>query len=264
MITFPNAKINIGLTITGKRTDGFHNLHSVFYPIALKDALEIIPFSELQFTCTGFDAGNDMDNLCIRAYTLLQQKYQLPPVKMHVHKGIPAGSGLGGGSSDAAFTLKLLNTKFNIGLSDTELSTYASELGSDCPFFLQNRPCQASGRGEILEPIDLDLSQYSILIIHPGIHINTAEAFSEIEKCIPCPEYTITALPIENWKGIVVNDFEKIVGKKHPKIPEIINTLYHHGALYASMSGSGGAVYGIFSNKAELPEFPERYFLKWI
>jgi len=264
MITFPNAKINIGLTVTGKRADGFHNLHSVFYPIPLRDALEIIPSDEFIFTCTGFGAGNDKENLCIMAYNLLKQKYDLPPVNIHLHKAIPAGSGLGGGSSDAAFTLKLLNTKFDLSLSDNELSGFASSLGSDCPFFIQNKPCLATGRGEILEPLNLDLSRYSILIIHPGIHINTAEAFSEIEICLPGPEYDITSLPVEQWKGVVINDFEKIVEKKHPQILELINTLYHHCALYASMSGSGSAVYGIFETKADLPKFPGHYFIKWI
>ena len=185
MIVFPNCKINLGLHILGKREDGFHNLETVFYPLLFRDALELIPATnnttEIEFTGSGLAVdGNVSDNLCVKAYYLLKKNFpQLPLVKIHLHKAIPMGAGLGGGSADAAFMLKLLNEKFNLNISTPQLLNYALELGSDCPFFIINKPCIATGRGEILEEIEVDLSAYKIVLINPGIHINTGWAFSQ-------------------------------------------------------------------------------------
>lgn len=273
MITFPNAKINIGLNILSKREDGYHNLQTIFYPVGIKDALEIINAGEQQqevvaFTGSGLPVqGRAEDNLCIKAFYLLQKDFpQLTAVKMHLHKTIPMGAGMGGGSADAAFALQLLNDKFKLNLSLQELVNYALQLGSDCPFFLLNQPCYATGRGEIMEPVSADLSVFQILIINPGIHINTAKAFSQIETGKNTTDLrTLVAQPIDQWRHTVVNDFESSVFAQYPNIADIKDELYRSGALYASMSGSGSTVYGIFA-KGDQPvmNFPAHYFYRWV
>lgn len=250
MIVFPNCKINLGLNILYKRDDGFHDLETVFLPVGLHDVLEILPSPGdiTQLSVTGILPGKPEDNLCMKAFNLLKKDYpQLPEINMHLHKAIPIGSGLGGGSADAAFTIQLLDTKFNLTISKKKMSEYALQLGSDCPFFLINKPCLATSRGEILEPVSLFLSGYKILLINPGIHINTKEAFKEIKPVITGKKIKeIIQRAVETWKSELVNDFEKIVFKKYPQIKKIKETLYENGAVYAAMSGSGSTVYGIF------------------
>lgn len=270
MLLFPNCKINLGLHILSKRQDGFHNLETVFYPIALKDALEIIPSqaSSVEFTSSGLTVdGTEADNICIKAYHLLKRDFpQLPFIKLHLHKAIPMGAGLGGGSADGAFTLQLLNTKFNLALSVQQLIDYALQLGSDCPFFIINKPCYATGRGELLEGIDITLTGYKIVIVNPGIHVNTGWAFSQITPAEPHKKLKkIIAQPIATWKAELINDFENPVFEKYPAIKNIKEELYNKGAVYAAMSGSGSTVYGIFEKEIDLSPFTDKnYFTKII
>jgi 4-diphosphocytidyl-2-C-methyl-D-erythritol kinase len=266
MISFPNCKINLGLHILDKREDGFHNLETFFYPLALHDALEIIQAEKTVCTNSGLQIpGRADDNICLKAYHLLIKDFpELPPIKIHLHKIIPMGAGLGGGSADGAFTLKLLNDKCNLNLSTDQLINYALQLGSDCPFFIINKPSIAVGRGEILEPLPIDLSGYKFLIVNPGIHVNTGWAFSQITPALP--EKSIKKIilqPIETWQKELKNDFEERVFNNHPEIKNIKDELYKQGAGYASMSGSGSTVYGIFKKEIELAlDFPLHYFMK--
>lgn len=270
MIAFPNCKINIGLYITGKRPDGYHDLQSVFYPLLIKDAIEIIDDNKstgVNFSTTGILPHlDDANNLCVKAYQLLKKDFhQLPCIKMHLHKAIPVGAGLGGGSADAAFTLQLINKQYSLGLGTLQLQNYALQLGSDCPFFIKNKPCFVSGRGEVLEEIQLDLSAYKIALVNPGIHINTGWAFSSLEN-IPGKTNLKDSIaqPINEWHKNISNDFEHTIFKTYPEISAIKSQLYDIGALYASMSGSGSSVYAIFEKKAAIPfNFPGHYFCKW-
>ena len=277
MIVFPNCKINLGLNIIRKREDGYHDLETIFLPISFTDVLEII-ISENKTTgvlhlegvghlaVTGLPVNAD-DNLCIKAYNLLKQDFpDLPPVKMHLHKVIPIGAGLGGGSSDAAFTLQLLNEKFKLKVKIEQLIDYALRVGSDCPFFIINDPCFATSRGEILQPINIDLTNYKILIVNPGIHIDTKWAFSKVvphERKISIKE--IVTQPIETWKDQLQNDFELPVFTAYPEIKKIKNDLYEQGAIYASLSGSGSSVFGIFSKETNIQYTQnDKYFHKII
>ena len=272
MIVFPNAKINLGLRIHRKREDGYHDLDTVFYPVALKDALEIIPLdpqektSAFPFSLSGAEiSGRPTSNLCVRAYKMLKKDFpDLPHIRMHLHKTIPSGAGLGGGSSDAAFTLLLLNKMFGLNLNREELIRYANELGSDCPFFIINKPCYATGRGEILEEVDINLSAYRIVIVNPGIHIDTGLAFTNIIPAVPDQSVKeIIKKPVERWKDEMQNDFEKIIFAHHPEIAEIKDQLYRSGAVFASMSGSGSTVFGIFDgDKIPAFTFPSHYFVR--
>lgn len=272
MIVFPNAKINLGLRILRKREDGYHDLETIFYPIGLQDALEIIRLgteektSSFPFTVSGAEIeGRLTSNLCVRAYKLLKKDFpDLPHIKMHLHKTIPSGAGLGGGSSDAAFTLLLLNKLFGLMLDREQLLRYAGELGSDCPFFIINKPCYATGRGEILEEVNIDLSPYRIVIVNPGIHIDTALAFTNVLPAIPDSSIRdIISRPVERWKDDLQNDFEKIIFARYPGIVDIKDQFYSAGAVFASMSGSGSTVYGIFKKDAELRfQFPGHYFVR--
>ncbi|WP_236652762.1 4-(cytidine 5'-diphospho)-2-C-methyl-D-erythritol kinase [Chitinophaga vietnamensis] len=249
MIVFPNCKINLGLYVTGRRADGFHDLETVFYPLPVNDALEVLPAPALQFSSSGIAVpGDAADNLCLRAFHLLQQDFpDLQPVQIHLHKHIPIGAGLGGGSADAAFMLQLLNNKFQLGLDEQQLIAYAAQLGSDCAFFIPNKPCYATGRGEVLEPIALDLSGYSFLLVYPGIHVNTAWAFRQMTPQMPAhPLKEMIQLPVADWKEVVKNDFEAPVFSAHPVLGSIKEKMYEGGAIYAAMSGSGSAVVGIF------------------
>jgi len=270
VIVFPNCKINLGLHIIRKRSDGFHDIETVFYPLGIQDALEIIQTDEqkknIQYSASGLPIeGKTEDNLCIKAYQLLKKDFPgLPAVKLHLHKTIPPGAGLGGGSADAAFTLKLVNQQFNLGLSTEKLLDYALQLGSDCPFFIINKPCLATGRGEFLESIRLDLRDYKFIIINPGIRVSTAWAFSKISPALSStPVKEIIQQPIETWKEELKNDFEEVVFFQHPEIKIIKDELYKAGAIYASMSGSGSTVYGIFKKENEVNlSFPDNYFIK--
>jgi 4-diphosphocytidyl-2-C-methyl-D-erythritol kinase len=260
MVLFPNCKINLGLNILRKREDGYHAIETVFYPVALKDALEGIKSGVstregIAFHSSGLQvAGEAVDNLCVKAYQLLKKDFpELPAVQLHLHKIIPMGAGLGGGSADGAFSLTLLNQLCGLNLSQQQLMQYALQLGSDCPFFILNKPCLASGRGEIMEEITLDLSQYQLVIVNPGIHVSTAFAFSQIRPRVPTQSIAdIIQLPIRQWKEGLVNDFEKTVSTAHPEIGSIKGELYNKGAVYASMTGSGSTVFGLFE-KGDIP-----------
>lgn len=262
MICFPNCKINIGLNIIEKRDDGFHNIETVFYPVGLYDALEIIDSNKLSIELSGIKIeGNSNDNLCIKAYQLISENYNIPPVSIFLHKAIPAGAGLGGGSSDAAFMIQLLNKMFTLNISLEESIHYASMLGSDCPFFLKNAPVFAHGRGEITEEISLNLKGYHILMAKPDFKISTAKAYSLVKPDVPA--FSLADLShknIKDWKNFVVNDFEVPVSKEFPEIIKIKNRLYNSGAVYASLTGSGSAVYGIFESEPEIPSVFEKYF----
>jgi len=270
MISLPNSKINLGLRILSKREDGYHNLETVFYPISIKDGLEIIASTnqeEIIFTQSGNTVeGLHENNLCVKAYRLIKKdRPSLPNCKIHLHKKIPEKAGLGGGSADASATLLLLNNKFNLKISRDQLLKYALQLGSDCPFFIINKPSHATGQGELLKPIDIDLSKYRMIIINPAIAIETRRAFSGITLSHN-PKLLLEAAlkkPIETWKHNVANDFEPFVFGEYPEIKDIKEKLYHLGALYASLSGSGSSVFGIFSSEIKI-EFPTHYFYKWI
>lgn len=260
MITFPNIKINLGLSITEKRPDGYHNLETVFYPVALEDALEIRtnPEAQQKFTLHqhGMEiAGNPENNLVVKAYLLLDKEFHLPPVEIHLYKHIPSGAGLGGGSSDAAFMLKLLNEHYNLQLSDNQLEDYAVTLGADCAFFIKNTPTYAEGIGNIFSPIELSLKGYRIMIVKPDVFVSTREAFANIRP--HRPEYPVREVirrPVAEWKDTLINDFEASVFPQYPVIGEIKEELYHQGAIYASMSGSGSSVFGLFAAGTTLPE----------
>jgi len=268
MLSFPNCKINLGLRILRRREDGYHQLETAFYPFPVKDVLETIRNEALSFTATGLQIPGDAStNLCIKAWQLLKKDFeQLPPVDIHLHKNIPIGAGLGGGSADGASMLLQLNRQFRLGLEEQKLMDYAAQLGSDCPFFILNKPCLAEGRGEKLEPIELDLSRYWLALVSPGIHIGTAWAFS---RCTPTEAgrsiREIIAQPVETWRDQLVNDFEAPVFLAHPDLKKIKAQLYRSGAVYASMTGSGSAFYGIFPRDAglSLPDaslFPGHFF----
>jgi 4-diphosphocytidyl-2-C-methyl-D-erythritol kinase len=263
MVWFPNCKINLGLNVTSKRPDGYHNLETVFYPILLRDALEIIQSTELHFDVTGIKIEGDIeDNLCFKAYQLLKQDFpQLPSLKVHLHKAIPMGAGLGGGSSNGAFMLSMINDKFRLNLSKDALINYALQLGSDCPFFIINKPCFATGRGEILEPVNLNLSAYKIVFVNPGIHVATKEAFSKLLPQTPATSIKdIIQQPIETWKDALKNDFEATIFELYSPIKEIKAEMYAKEAIYSSMTGTGSTVYGIFPKAAEINfGFPEHY-----
>ncbi len=255
MVFFSNCKINLGLHITSKRNDGFHNLETCFYPINFFDVIEIIPSKNFEFTTTGLPINIDIENnLCVKAYQLLKDNFpELPNVKIHLHKNIPMGAGIGGGSANAAYVLKGLQQKFNLPFSNTDLEIFAAQLGSDCTFFIQNQPCIASGRGEVLKTLKLDLSIYQILLIFPNVYISTKEAFAHIQpKLLTQNIETLLQKPITNWKNNLQNDFEFSVFKQYPQLATIKEKLYNAGVLYASMSGSGSTIYGIFPNNLNL------------
>lgn len=263
MIVFPNAKINLGLHVVERRPDGFHNIETCFFPLPWKDALEIIPSKDTGLTLSGLPVpGDPTDNLCLRAYHLLRKDFDLPPVRMHLHKIIPMGAGLGGGSADAAFALRLLSEMFHLMLDETLLSMYAEQLGSDCAFFLLNRPAIGTGKGNELQVIDLDLAGYFLSVVYPGLEVPTKVAYGGI---VPrAPERALTdvlrADPAE-WPGLLVNDFEATVFARHPELAGIKNHFYARGALYSAMSGSGSSVFGLFRGETPM-DWPDGY-LHW-
>ena len=263
MITFPNAKINLGLNVLNKRTDGYHNISSLFLPIPLKDALEIIPCSgATQFSSSGIDLGcKDEDNLVLKAYYLLAQAYHLPAVKIHLHKHIPFGAGLGGGSADAAFALKMLNDMFGLQLSEKVLESYAVNLGADCAFFIKNRAALAQGIGDELSDYPIELQGYSLLLVKPDVHVSTPDAYRFVKPQIPNLSLgDVLQLPIELWSLHLKNDFETSVFAQYPSLALIKQNLYESGAVYAAMSGSGSSIFGIFKQKPKLKPIFAKHF----
>jgi 4-diphosphocytidyl-2-C-methyl-D-erythritol kinase len=272
MIAFPNAKINLGLNILSKRNDGFHDIETVMYPIALCDVLEILESKTRAtvFNCTGLSIDNNNEpaavgnNIVIRLYELLKIDFSLPAVHIHLHKVIPIGAGLGGGSSDCAHTIMLLNKLFNLKISDEQMQHYVSRLGSDCAFFLANQPALATARGEILQLLKLSLGDYYIYLVKPPTYINTAQAYSWVSVSGNWPSISyIIERPVIEWKDVLVNAFEKPVFERYPEIRRIKEKLYDAGAVFASMSGSGSALFGLFEHEPEIIDFPASYF-QWI
>lgn len=260
MLTFPNAKINIGLNVLSRRSDGYHNLETVFYPVKIKDALEIIETDELCFETSGIEIpGYANENLCLKAYNLLKHDFDVPAVKIHLHKQIPIGAGLGGGSADAAFFIRLMNEKFGLSLSSEQMEAYARQLGADCAFFIRNEPVFAKGKGDEFEAIELDLSEYYLTLVMPPVHVSTGEAYRGVSLYQPEASLKeLIKLPVEEWKGLIKNDFEDSVFKNHSAIRGVKAALYEAGALYSSMSGSGASVYGIFKEKVDLTNLEDR------
>lgn len=263
MICFPNAKINLGLNIINKRPDGYHNIETIFYPIPIKDALEAVPADRDSFHATGIpiDAPTEK-NLVMKALNMLRIRNTIPPMEVHLMKKIPFGAGLGGGSSDAAFMLKLINELCGLNYNIQRLETLAASIGADCPFFVKNTPVFASGIGNKFDSIDLSLSGYYLCLVKPDIAVSTPEAYSMVtpqEPEISLKE--IIKMPVSEWKDIMINDFEYSVFSKHPMIGLIKETLYEAGALYASMSGSGSSVFGIFDKPPHIKDEYSTYFV---
>lgn len=266
MITFPNAKINLGLDIVEKRPDGYHNLETVFYPIPLCDILEITPAKEPDapdYTFKMYNAafdGNDDDNLVIKAYKALAADHKLPKVDISLYKHIPTGAGLGGGSADAAFALKMLNDIAGLGLTAEQLRGYASRIGADCAFFIDNTPAYATGIGDILSPTPCSICGYHLVLVKPDIHVSTKDAYALVTPQKPEQPLTeIAKRPINEWKGAMKNDFEKSIFAKHPAMAKVKEQLYEMGAVYASMSGSGSSFFGIFSEEQIIEEIKELF-----
>lgn len=257
MIVFPNAKINLGLHVTGKRSDGYHNIETVFYPIRWNDIMEILPgekhTSGIEVHLSGLPvAGKHGDNLCVKAYQLLKQDFPIHALKLYLHKQIPMGAGLGGGSSDAAAFIKGLNTLFSLGMGSIQMQEYAKQLGADCAFFIDNTPVHAIGKGDEFSNVNVSLKNYFVYVVHPGIHVSTAEAYAHVVPAVPERNITdVLSGDISGWKNTLVNDFEKSVFAAHPQIAEVKRIMYESGAVYASMSGSGSAVYGLFEQRPE-------------
>ncbi len=256
MLIFPNAKLNLGLNVVKKRGDGFHDIESVFYPIFWQDALEIIenkdtnpPFAYSQSGL--FIDAKPEENLIYKTWQLINQTKKLPNIKVHLHKNIPMGAGLGGGSANVAFFINSVNTLFNLNFTEIEKIEIASKIGSDCAFFIKNKPVFAQGKGNEFSDITINLNKHYILVVFPDIHSNTKEAYSGLTPKLPQQNLktVIENTPVENWNENVTNDFEQSIFKKYPAIEEVKSTLYKYNALYASMSGSGSAVYGIFKDK---------------
>lgn len=262
MLTFPNCKINLGLHVINKRPDGFHNIETVFYPVQWQDALEVIENkypkkTKVVFTPSGLTIdGRTEDNLCVRAYNLLDADFDLPPVKIYLRKNIPMGAGLGGGSADAACTIKLLNEKFELKLTGAQMRNYAVKLGSDCAVFIDNKPVFAYGRGEKFKPVAVDLTGWFIAVVHPGIHVSTADAYAGVQKRGKTEGagqlQQQILLPVSKWKRVLENDFELSVFQKHKSIGRLKQKMYDAGAVYAAMSGSGSAVFGLFKEEPRL------------
>jgi 4-diphosphocytidyl-2-C-methyl-D-erythritol kinase len=263
MITYPVAKINLGLLVTDKRPDGFHNLETVFYPIQMQDTLEVVESDQFQLSVSGAEIeGKPEDNLVVKAFRLIKNDYQIPDVKVHLHKTIPLGAGLGGGSSDAAYMLRSLNELFNLEIAPEKLMDYALQLGSDCPFFLQDKPVFATGRGEKMEEISLTLKEYYLILVKPPVHVSTALAYQNIVPQKPRLSLKgLVGFPVNKWKGNILNHFERYVFQTHPEIEAVKKALYDQGAAFALMSGSGSAVYGLFRSEKRGIEklFPDDY-----
>lgn len=254
MIEFANAKINIGLQVLSRRENGYHNLETIFYPIPLYDIVEVIRADTTNLVLSGQQVeGKIEDNLCLRAYQLLRRDFNLAPVEIHLHKTIPTGAGLGGGSSDATSVLKAVNKEFDLGLSVDDLERYASQLGADCAFFVRNQPVLARGIGDEFELISLDLGGYSLLVVKPEIYISTKDAYARVSLDPESRRLSeMISRPVEQWKGLISNDFEKGIFELYPVLGAIKDSLFELGAEYAAMSGSGSAIFGLF--RGEIPE----------
>ena len=270
MIAFPGCKINLGLNITQKLSNGYHALESIFVPVPLSDVLEIVEnpnSAKSQFNYSGLTIpGNPTNNLINKAFDLLSQHYRLNPIQVQLHKIVPMGAGLGGGSADASAMLLMLNDLFELNIRQNELLDHAKSLGADCPFFIINKPALVTGVGENIDPLDPDLGGKKVLIVYPEIHINTSEAFQNIKPEVPAESLRsiIQDYPIEEWKDHIKNDFEDYVFISHPQIAEIKKQMYEMGAIYASLSGSGSAVYGIFNETTERNrDIFKNYFTYW-
>ncbi|MBL7863663.1 MAG: 4-(cytidine 5'-diphospho)-2-C-methyl-D-erythritol kinase [Cyclobacteriaceae bacterium] len=254
MVSFPGCKINLGLQVVSRRPDGYHNINTCFFPLAWSDVLEILPAPTFSFSQTGLTIPGDTDdNLCVKAYQLLKKDFKLPPIQMHLHKVVPLGAGLGGGSADGAHTLMMLNKTFQLNISNDQLLHYASMLGSDCAFFIGSRPALGTGRGEVLTDLDISLKGYYLTVIVPAIHVATADAYRRVVPKEPAEALrTIVSSPVTQWKTRLLNDFEPSMFQQHSAIGKLKAALYDAGAIYAAMSGSGSAVYGIFTGSTSL------------
>lgn len=255
MVSFPPCKINLGLSVISKRPDGYHNIATCFYPVPWHDALEIVRAKSFSFSLSGIPVpGAAADNLCVRAYELLRKSYNLTPVAIHLHKVIPIGAGLGGGSADGAYSLRTLNEIFNLELGNEKLKEYAAMLGSDCAFFIEGKPMIGMGRGEVLSDIRLSLKGKYLLILKPEVHISTAQAFAGVTPGNPTADLRLIleGHNLDAWKGTLKNDFEEPLFKQFPLLEALHQKLYAFGASYASMTGSGSAVFGIFENAVDL------------
>ncbi len=266
MVGFANAKINIGLHILSRRSDGYHDIETVFYPLyGLRDVVEVVQSRSTDIVNTGLVVDVPLEkNLVYRAYKMLKQDYNLGHVMFYLHKVVPMGAGLGGGSSDAAQALVLLNKEFDLGFGDVELHNYARRLGADCSFFIYNKPMIARGIGDVLEPVDLNLENYNIVVVKPVFSIGTAEAYSMVEpreRDISLVE--LVNRPVEEWRDFVVNDFENALFPKYPQLVEIKQRLYDLGAIYVSLSGSGSAIYGIFNDVVNIEPLEADYQFVW-
>lgn len=259
MLSFPNAKINLGLNITEKRADGYHNLETVFYPINIKDAVEITDAEVTSCKIHGIDIpGNPNDNLCFKAYQLVKKDYDIPAQQINLLKNIPVGAGLGGGSADCAFLIKLLNDKFSLGMSVEKMEDYARQLGADCAFFIENKPIYAFNKGDEFEKCEIDLSGWFKVLVKPPVHVSTADAYAHVKPQKPLQSLKeIIHLCPTTWKNKVINDFEPSVFAKYPQIHQIKTSLYDAGATFALMSGSGSSVFAIFDHPVKLPELEQ-------
>jgi len=263
MVVFPHAKINLGLYILEKRSDGYHNLSSCLYPIPWCDILEIVKSNKTTFSTSGISIpGDESENLCIYAYELLRDDFDISEVSIHLHKIIPIGAGLGGGSSDGAFTLRCLNQLFGLNQSPESLQKYAGKLGSDCSFFLYQQPFLISGKGDVIQEMSISMKNKSLVVVYPGIHVDTSAAYASVMPKFKASNLNqiLTDSSINQWKNHLLNDFEELIFKKHAALETVKNTLYQKGAVYASMSGSGSAFYGIFEHPPDLSGvFPQEY-----
>lgn len=254
MICFPNAKINLGLNVVSKRPDGYHNIETIFYPVPLKDGLEIIKADHFSFSQTGIEVDAPIEkNLVIKAMRLLEEQYSIPSLEIHLLKAIPFGAGLGGGSADAAFMLKLINNYCELQIPDEKLEELAVHIGADCPFFIKNKPVFATGTGNIFEPVSVSLSNYFMVLVKPPVSVSTPEAYAHVKPAHPAMSLKeIIQKPVNEWKNLMINDFERSVFPEFPRIKAIKEALYCNGAVYASMSGSGSSVYGLFEQPVSL------------
>jgi len=256
MLAFANAKINLGLNVTAKRADGYHNLETVFYPARIYDVLEITDAENTSCVIKGIDIpGNTADNICLKAYHLLSKDFELPPQQITLLKNMPVGAGVGGGSADAAFLIRLLNDKFKLGISAEGMEEYARTLGADCAFFIRNEPVFADGRGDQFSPVSIDLSGRFMVLVKPPVHVSTADAFAGLKPAVPDVSIReLMQLPVEEWKNQLKNDFEQPIFSKYPEVGQIKQDLYHAGATFALMTGSGSSVFAIFDQPVILPE----------
>ena len=267
MLSFPNAKINLGLRITGRLPNGYHRIESCLFPIPWHDALEFVLGKKTSFESSGLPVeGKPEQNLVLKAYQLLKKEHPIAELSIHLHKAIPMGAGLGGGSADAAFMLKMLNEYFRLSLDNSLMEGYAAKLGSDCPFFVQNTPALAKGTGTELQTLDLDLSGLHLVILNPGIHISTREAYGGVA---PKPsdqdlEALLLSKDFEKWRKVLVNDFEKSIFERYPLVSGLKKQLYKMGAVYAAMSGSGSALFGLFESAVKIPKYLENYLCQYL